>query len=211
MLDQFLVPDAVVLDLGAGVGRNDYNLKRRVKRIVGVDLSPRVLDNPLLDEGIVGDLTALPLDDASVDLAFSIYVLEHIEEPEQFLSEVARVLRPGGLFLAVTPNRHHYVALASSVTGTATHKWLNARRGRPEVDTFPTSYKMNTRKVLLALLAHAGLDVEVMSTIEVQPNYLTFSTPTFLAGAVWERLVNATDLLAGLRVNIMFVARKPYS
>lgn len=53
-----------------------------------------------------------------------------------------------------------------------------------------------------------GFDVERMDMIEVQPNYLTFSTPTFLAGAAWERVVNSTDLLAGLRVNIVCAMRK---
>jgi len=68
---------------------------------------------------------------------------------------------------------------------------------------------MNARRTLHRLFERTGLEVERMSMIEVQPNYLTFSTPTFLLGAAWGRAVNATDLLAGWRVNIMCVVRKP--
>jgi len=41
-------------------------------------------------------------------------VLEHVEDPERFLSEVARVLNPNGHFLSLTPNRVNCVSLASS-------------------------------------------------------------------------------------------------
>ena len=208
ILNSYLSPNAEVIDFGAGAGRNAYDIKGRVNRIIGVDLSPRVLENPLLDQGVICDVSNLPFPDASFDLGFSIYVLEHIRQPEQFTREVARVLKPGGYFLAMTPNRYHYVTLASSLTSTRFHKRLNALRGRDENDTFPTQYLMNTRRTLSAHFERAGFSVERMSTIEVQPNYLTFSTPTFLFGAAWERLVNATELLAALRVNIICVMRK---
>jgi len=208
VLETYVASDAVVLDVGAGAGRNAYDLKGRVGRLVGADITPRVLDNPLLDEGVIADVTDLPFEDDTFDVAFSIYVLEHIEEPERFVREMGRVLRPGGYFLSLTPNRYHYVTLASSMTSTGFHKRLNARRGRPEEDTFPTAYKMNSRRALTTYFEGAGFDVDLMSTIEVQPNYLAFSTPTFLLGAAWERLVNATPMLAGLRVNIICAMRK---
>lgn len=209
-LDRYLDPSCEVLDLGAGAGeKNPYAIKGRVKRLVGVDLSPRVLENPLLDEGVVADLTALPFADASFDLAFSIYVMEHIRDPKRFAQEVARVLKPGGRYLSLTPNRYHYVTLVSSLTPSRFHTWLNQRRGRAERDTFPTAYRLNTRRDIKRHFAQAGLETVDLTTIEVQPNYLTFSTPTFLAGAVYERLVNATDLFAALRVNIICTLQKP--
>ena len=44
----------------------------------------------------------LPLDDQSVDLAYSVEVLEHLEDQFFFLREVHRVLRPGGRFVPVS-------------------------------------------------------------------------------------------------------------
>lgn len=208
-LEQIVRPEQEVLDIGAGAGElNRYQLKGRVRRIVGIDLDPRVRDNPLLDEGIVASADSLPFPDGSFDLAFSIYVLEHIREPAGFAREIARVLRPGGYFLGLTPNRYHYVSLMAALTPTSFHQWFNKRRGRAEDDTFPTWYRLNTRRALRRHFEASGLQLDRFSMIEVQPNYLKFSTPSFLLGAAYERLVNSTDWLAGLRVNIIALFRK---
>lgn len=52
----------------------------------------------------VADGQALPFADATFDAVFSINVLEHVPDPRQLVAEAARVLVPGGLMLAVTPN-----------------------------------------------------------------------------------------------------------
>jgi SAM-dependent methyltransferase len=174
--------------------------------VVGVDLDPRVMQNPLLDEGVVADITDLPFADNSFDLAFSIFVLEHLPDPAKMVRELRRVLRPGGLFLAITPNRYHYVAMISALTPVSFHKWFNKRRGRAEDDTFPTCYRLNSRRDVRQALV-PQFQIEELTMIEVQPNYLTFSTPTFLLGAAYERLVNSTSWLAGFRVNIIMALR----
>lgn len=53
---------------------------------------------------ILGDMTDSGLPDESFDFVVSVEVLEHVEKDEQFVSEVSRVLRPGGTFLMTTPN-----------------------------------------------------------------------------------------------------------
>jgi SAM-dependent methyltransferase len=204
LLEEHLRPEYEVLDLGAGAGElNSYRLKGRVNRIVGVDLDPRVKENPLLDEGVVADLTHLPFSDRTFDLVFSIYVLEHIMQPVPFLNEIARVLRPGGYCLFLTPNRFHYVPLIASVTPIWFHRWFNRKRGRADQDTFPTYYRLNSRRALRHQFACAGFEPIQLRTIEVAPHYLTFSTPTFLLGVAYERLVNASAWLSGLRVGIL--------
>ena len=50
------------------------------------------------------DMTRSDLADREFDFAVSVEVLEHVEEDELFVSEVARVLKPGGIFLMTTPN-----------------------------------------------------------------------------------------------------------
>lgn len=53
---------------------------------------------------IFDDMTCSALSAESFDLAVAIEVLEHVEEDRAFVSEVRRVLRPGGVFLMTTPN-----------------------------------------------------------------------------------------------------------
>lgn len=202
--------DSDVLDLGAGAGKNSYALKGRVRSICGVDFDPRVAANPLVDRGIVASPGPLPFEENSFDVVFSIYVLEHITEPLALVAEIHRVLKPGGIFLALTPNRYHYVPLVARLTPVSFHKWLNKRRGREAEDTFPTAYLMNSSRALVNLFSR-GFECLRIDTIEVAPQYLKFSTPAFLLGAIYERLVNRFEWLAPLRVNIICVFRKTRS
>jgi SAM-dependent methyltransferase len=50
------------------------------------------------------DMTQSALTDQSFDCVVAVEVLEHVEDDRSFVREVARVLRPGGTFLATTPN-----------------------------------------------------------------------------------------------------------
>ncbi len=54
---------------------------------------------------LAGNLAALPLPDASVDVVVNFQVIEHLWDQPQFVAECLRVLRPGGLLLMSTPNR----------------------------------------------------------------------------------------------------------
>lgn len=198
-----------VLDVGAGAGElNAYDFRGRCKELVGVDVDPRVSENPLLDRGIQANADSLPFADESFDLAFSIYVLEHVERPDRFCAEVARVLKPGGEFWALTPNRKHYVPLIARLTPTRFHKWFNETREHNSEDTFPTFYRLNSPFTLRKHFGSVGMDDICMDAVEVRPNYLDFSLPTFLAGAVYERIVNSTELLRAFRVNYICGFRK---
>lgn len=211
MLESQVRPEHRVLDIGAGAGElSSYQLRGRCREIVGVDLDPRVCSNPLLDRGIQADAARLPLEDAAFDVVFSIYVLEHVADPVRFVAEVRRVLRPGGVYLALTPNLYHYVCLISRLTPNWFHGWFRRRHyGVHESDTFATYYRLNTRGDLRRHFEAQGFQALCLQTLEISPNYLSFSLPTFLAGVFYERLVNCTEGWADLRVNILACFRKP--
>src|SRR5258708_38743202 len=113
----FMRPHHLVLDLGAGAGVvTQMNFKGKAKRIFGVDLDPRVEANPYLDEARIGSGAAIPYPNGYFDLVFADNVLEHLQDPPSVLREVYRVLKPGGYFLAKTPNKRHYMPLIAQLT-----------------------------------------------------------------------------------------------
>jgi len=203
-------PDMHILDAGAGTGEKfRYDLREQVKELVGVDLDPRVESNQRLHRGVKADITSTPFENEYFDIVFSRYVLEHVTEPQKFLKEIWRVLKPGGRFLFLTPNKWHYVCLVSRLSPHSFHGWVNRRRGRNESDTFPTTYRLNSRSDIRREFATAGFVERDLIMRECCPNYLTFALPAFLLGVAYERLGNSTGLLSGLRVNIIGDFEKP--
>lgn len=199
-----------VLDLGAGAGIvAQMNFKGIARRICGVDPDPRVVDNPYLDDGRVGFGEALPYGDGEFDVVFADNVFEHLPAPEKVLKEVFRVLRSGGVLLAKTPNKYHYMPTIARVTPHWFHQWVNRLRGRDAEDTFPTRYLVNTPADVCRFAAKTGFVVEATDLIEGRPEYLRFSAPTYLGGWLYERLVNAVPLLSKFRILLVVVLRKP--
>ena len=199
-----LRPDMHVLDVGAGAGIvTQLDFRGHAARICGLDPDERVTDNPMLDEGRVGMAEAIPWEDDSFDLAFSDNVLEHLERPDEVFAEVARVLRPGGVFLVKTTNRRHYMPLLARLTPHGFHRFYNALRGREPEDTFPTTYRVNTPGDLRRIAGGAGMDVVEVRLLEGRPEYLRLSVPTYLAGLAYERVVNRFEALAPFRVVLM--------
>ena len=92
------------LDVGCGVGVTDRHLAGRFGELHGVDITPGVIEQARRSNpGVayeVYDGRRLPYDDGALDLAFTICVLHHIPVAGRaaFAAEVARVVRPGGLF-----------------------------------------------------------------------------------------------------------------
>ncbi len=199
------VPGCVALDVGAGRGAPPaINLRGRAGRVIGIDMTDDIRRNPNLDECHVGSVEHMPfLASGSIDLAFARYVAEHLERPVEALREIRRVLKPGGRFLFITPNRRHYVPAIASRLGTGLHKVVNSIRGRPAEDTFPTVYALNTPEEIATVASSAGFADCDVQLFETQPNYLTFHPLLFAAGVVYERAVNGLSALARVRGSIV--------
>ena len=103
-----------VLDVACGDGTYMVVLARLGAQVSGQDIAPQAIaraQKNLADHGVegrleVGNAVALRFADDSFDAVFSADFLEHISEDEKraFLAEVFRVLKPGGVFVAKTPN-----------------------------------------------------------------------------------------------------------
>jgi len=112
-----------ILVVGCGDGLEAGILARFLgARTVGIDLGQqfelsRTAAAPA--ELLEMDAQRLLFADASFDLVYSFHALEHIENPTQALSEMARVLKPGGAFCIGTPNKRRLVGYLGSPTSLA--------------------------------------------------------------------------------------------
>jgi len=117
LIISYIRPEHSILDLGAGAGIvSQMNFKGLAEKVCGVDPDPRVESNPYLDEGRVGLGQDIPYPGESFDIVFADNVLEHIDSPDDVLSEIFRVLKPGGYFLGKTPNKYHYMPMIARTT-----------------------------------------------------------------------------------------------
>ena len=208
-IDEFARPQDVVLDAGCGSGRVfQHRLVGRVRRVIGVDVTDEPRGNENIDGAAKADLRALPFHNETYDLIVLSTVAEHLTEPEPVFRELARVLKPGGRLLVLTPNRWHYVTLAARVLPHRLHVAFNGWRGVDEHDVFPTAYRANTAARLHQLTLGAGLSVERLERFETEPEYLAFNTVPYALGVAFERIVNRIDALAALRVNLLLIAKK---
>ena len=103
----------VVLDAGCGEGYAAGLLRGAWPgvRVVGVDYDAVTTAHAARTHGgeraayLRGALTALPLATGAADVTVSLQVLEHIWTPGDYVRELARVTRPGGVVVLSTPNR----------------------------------------------------------------------------------------------------------
>ena len=112
-----------VLDVGCGAGVEVVRFARAGARVIGVDIATSAIDltrQNLAQQGLsarleVADGEALPLADASCDFVYAHGVVQYTTHDARLVSEVHRVLRPGGLALFQAYNRVSWLNLLSKV------------------------------------------------------------------------------------------------
>jgi ubiquinone/menaquinone biosynthesis C-methylase UbiE/DNA-binding transcriptional ArsR family regulator len=112
-----LMPPLMMADLGAGDGSFSLLLARRAARVIAVDASEKMLDvgrelaarhNVQNIEFRAGDMEELPIDAATIDVAFFSQSLHHALHPGRALEEAARILKPGGRVVILDLAKHRF-------------------------------------------------------------------------------------------------------
>jgi len=105
-------PESIILDSGCGDGYGAFLLSNHVKKVIGIDVDSEIISRARqnysgnirfdLYEGV-----RLPYEKSVFDTITSFQVIEHVEDVDQYLIEIKRVLKPGGQLFITTPNRIH--------------------------------------------------------------------------------------------------------
>jgi SAM-dependent methyltransferase len=206
-------PGDFVLDAGCGSGkysaRADSNA--RSYKVAGLDNFESVRYNPVVDYRVCGNVNELPFGDASFDVVYARWLVEHLENPKAALREFHRVLKPGGRLALFTTNLLHYYGAVARVTPQWFHVWFNCQvRKFEEADIFPTYYRANTRGRVHELLRNAGFcDPAIqISLVEGSSSVLGFNFVLHGMGRAYERIVKRFQTLDSFRMNLIAIARK---
>jgi SAM-dependent methyltransferase len=131
-----LVAGRRVLDAGCGVGYGTAMLANAgAAEAVGVDISRRAVEvaaaaAPANAHFLVGDVHELPFDDRGFDVVICFEVIEHVQDQDDVIAELARVLAPDGVLAISSPNRGVYPSGNPHHIHEYTHDELRRALGR---------------------------------------------------------------------------------
>lgn len=143
-----------LLDIGCGGGFDGHaglqrSLAEAAGRYIGVEPDPDIELSDVFSQAYHCRLEDAPIEDESVDVAFAVMVLEHIEDPATFWNEVHRILRKGGCFWGMTVDARHWFVLMSNLMERLRVKdryldGLHGRRGEERYENYGVFYRANT-------------------------------------------------------------------
>ncbi len=169
-----------MLDLGCGDNARLEKYRTRRRQVWGADFQahPQLAHKQWFR--LLGPKGEIPFPANHFDVVVAVWVLEHVAQPGRFLREIQRVLVPGGMFLAHSISATHYVTWLSRLCHLLPHDIVQGlvRRlyGRPEHDTFPACYRLNTEPRVKSYGQRAGLNLVRFQRFAEPGNYFRFST-----------------------------------
>jgi ubiquinone/menaquinone biosynthesis C-methylase UbiE len=194
-------PRGPVLDWGCGYGQVTDLLYKNDIDVTAFDWSPKAAPegeivplerNPEIKACHSSDPVRLPFPDNSFLYVLSCGVLEHVQQPDDSLDEVHRVLRPTGrLFVYKLPNRFSYLEVIARWMGLYYHGALSNDR-------------VYTRLRAVALLLRHGFHVDAFRRTNLLPLTVTHPLAQALAEPIWSvnRVLEAVPVLRMLATNI---------
>ncbi|MFF8955379.1 class I SAM-dependent methyltransferase [Streptomyces sp. NPDC014894] len=194
------VAGRTVVDIGGGGGHVTEEFRRRGALGLLFELDARELGPAPPEGAVVADGYLLPLADGSADVCFSSNVLEHVDDPQTFLSEMIRVTRPGGLI---------YVSFTNWLSPWGGHEWapwhyLGAARARAR-------YERRTGRPAKHTLGENLFAVHIGPTLR-QVRARTDVTVVSARSRYWPFLAGAVTRVPGLREfatwNLLLILRR---
>lgn len=110
LLRRWLTPRTTFLEIGAGDCALSLAVANKARHVYALDVSPaitRTAQTPPNFTLVISDGTSIPVPDASITLAYSNQLMEHLHPDDALLqlTNIYRALAPGGIYICITPNR----------------------------------------------------------------------------------------------------------
>lgn len=110
LLRKFLKKDVVFMEIGPGDCALSLEVTNYVKKVYAIDVSKEITNNkeiPANFELILSDGSSISIDDKSIDVAYSMQLMEHLHPDDAYeqLKNIYNVLKDGGFYLCLTPNK----------------------------------------------------------------------------------------------------------
>jgi 2-polyprenyl-3-methyl-5-hydroxy-6-metoxy-1,4-benzoquinol methylase len=144
-----------VVDIGSGrgIGRRP-DCTRALSHWIDEFWSVEPDAGVTLPDGVFTESRHAMLEEADLpenafDMAYSFMVMEHVSDPARFFAAVARCLRPGGVYIFMTPNANHYFSIATRALKTMgleelVLRFIAGEHGRGY--HYPVQYRCNSRR-----------------------------------------------------------------
>lgn len=194
------------LDIGA---RDNIRLKIHPQAALGVGLDIEAEGEVFTDTNncfCLGSVYAIPVKADSFEFVASRFVFEHLANPEEALSEVARVLKPGGVFLMETTNKNNPLLIISRMLPLFLKRIIFGKLFKDNPSgTYKTYYRMNAVSTYRNLdLSSIGL---VLADLHVVNDVICDSKLLFTISFQFYKLLKLLGL-KNLYGNILAVFRK---
>ena len=162
VVSKLVQPETRWLDVGCGRTPFPSNpklaqrLSDRCQSFVGVDPSETIHDNPFVDTKVM-----LPIEQFSSEDQFDLITMrmtaEHVENPAAVATTLARLTNRGGCVVIYTVHRWSPIPVLARLLPFSVHHRLKSLMWDVlEEDSFPTLYRMNTRKALVRTMNEVG-------------------------------------------------------
>ena len=169
---KLVMPGASWADIGCGrdIFPSNAGLARKLADrsgfLYGIDPDPNIRDNPFITEGFEG-LVEDCRSSRLFDLITLRMVAEHIVDPDRSVGKISQMLKPGGLVAIYTPNKWAPVPIITALVPNRYHHNLKRLIWDAQArDTFPTAFKLNTRKDLARHCSNNGLSEVYFSYLD---------------------------------------------
>lgn len=201
----------IIVDVGGGA-QCAFATECAESHIIAVDISATELGkNRDVADRRVSDVTeSIPVDNSSADVVTSRFVAEHLRNVDGFVREAYRVLKPGGTFVTLFPNKYAVFSLINRTLpiDTARKVAYALKDSAREFGIFPAYYKRCSPGSFSKLCHEHGferIDVDVMY---FQSSYYYFFFPAAALSLIYEWMIKKLSL-QNLAAHVLVCARKP--